>query len=91
MQADLVTDTELTLARMWTDVLGVDVVGRCDNFFDLGGDSMLATRLVLSARRTWNVEFTVRVLVDSPVLKDLASRIDVLVAGYRAAGRSGSS
>lgn len=79
VQADLVTDTELALARMWVDVLGVDVVGRSDNFFDLGGDSMLATRLVLSARRTWNVEFSVRALVDSPVLKDLADRIDVLV------------
>jgi hypothetical protein len=80
MQADLVTDTEFTLAGMWADLLGVDVVGRGDNFFDLGGDSMLATRLILSARRTWNVEFGVRVLVDSPVLKDMAGRIDVLVA-----------
>jgi hypothetical protein len=77
--ADLVTETELALARMWVDVLDVDAVGRGDNFFDLGGDSMLATMLVLSARRTWNVEFSVRVLVDSPVLKDLAGRIDVLV------------
>lgn len=80
MRSDLVTDTEHALARMWAEVLGVDVVGRGDNFFDLGGDSMLATRLVLSARRTWNVEFSVRVLVGSPVLKDLAGRIDVLVA-----------
>jgi hypothetical protein len=79
MQADLVTDTELKLAQMWIDVLGVDSVGRSDNFFDLGGDSMLATRLVLTARRAWNVEFSVRVLVDSPVLKDMADRIDVLV------------
>ncbi|NES30206.1 hypothetical protein GCE86_08130 [Micromonospora terminaliae] len=77
-QGDLVTDTELALARMWADVLGVDAVGRRDNFFDLGGDSMLATRLVLSARRTWNVEFSVRALVDSPVLMDLAARIDGL-------------
>jgi phosphopantetheine binding protein len=86
MQADLVTDTELKLAKMWADALGVDAVGRCDNFFDLGGDSMLATKVVLSARRTWNVKFTVRVLVDSPVLKDLASRIDGLVTGGRTAG-----
>ncbi|BCB89739.1 phosphopantetheine-binding protein [Phytohabitans suffuscus] len=79
MRADLFTDTELKLAQMWIDVLGVDSVGRGDNFFDLGGDSMLATRLVLTARRAWNVEFSVRVLVDSPVLKDMAGRIDVLV------------
>ncbi|WP_406068644.1 phosphopantetheine-binding protein [Micromonospora sp. NBC_01638] len=87
VQADLVTETELALARMWADVLGVDVVGRGDNFFDLGGDSMLATRLVLSARRTWNVDFSVRVLVDSPVLKDLADRIDVLVGAATTGSR----
>ena len=81
MRADLATDTEVQLSQMWVDVLGVDTVGRGDNFFDLGGDSMLATRLVLTARRAWNVEFSVRVLVDSPVLKDMASRIDVLVTG----------
>jgi hypothetical protein len=81
MRADLVTETELALAGLWTEILHVDDVGRSDNFFDLGGDSMLATRLVLAARRTWNVQFSVRVLVESPVLKDLADRIDALVAG----------
>ncbi|MEU4216996.1 phosphopantetheine-binding protein [Actinoplanes sp. NPDC026623] len=81
MHADLVTETELALAGLWTEILQVDDVGRSDNFFDLGGDSMLATRLVLSARRNWNVQFSVRVLVESPVLKDLADRIDALVAG----------
>lgn len=81
MHADLATETELALAGLWTEILQVDDVGRSDNFFDLGGDSMLATRLVLSARRTWNVQFSVRVLVESPVLKDLADQIDTLVAG----------
>ncbi len=85
MHADLATDTELTLARLWTEILGLDEVGRSDNFFDLGGDSMLATRLVLSARRAWNVQFSVRVLLESPLLKDMAGRIDVLVAGDGAA------
>ncbi|NEA33608.1 phosphopantetheine-binding protein [Streptomyces sp. SID13031] len=81
MEPDLVTETELRLAGLWTELLGVDSVGRGDDFFDRGGDSMLAVRLVLSARRAWNVEFPVRVLVESPVLKDLAVRIDTLVAG----------
>ena len=61
MRADRATDTEVQLSQMWADVLGVDTVDRGDNFFDLGGDSMLATRLVLTARRAWNVEFSVRV------------------------------
>jgi Phosphopantetheine attachment site len=83
MKADPVTETELKLAGMWAEALGVDSVGRDDDFFDMGGDSMLATTVVLLARRTWNVEFTVRVLLDSPVLKDLAIQIDALAADQR--------
>lgn len=83
MRADLATDTEVRLSQLWADVLGVDAVSRDDNFFDLGGDSMLATRLALMARRAWNVEFSVRLLIDSLVLKDMAGRIDALVAGER--------
>jgi acyl carrier protein len=85
MHGDLATDTERTLAGLWSEILRVDDVGRTDSFFDLGGDSMLATRLVLSARRTWNVQFSARMLVESPVLKDLANRIDLLVADDRSA------
>lgn len=80
MRTDLVTDTELELARMWAGLLAVDRVDRCDDFFNLGGDSMLATVLILDARRTWKVEFSVRALIGAPVLKDLAALIDGLVA-----------
>jgi acyl carrier protein len=73
-----VTDTELRLSRIWSEVLALDSVGRDENFFELGGDSMLATMVVMSARREWRVEFSVRLLFDAPVLKDLAGRIDGL-------------
>jgi hypothetical protein len=49
VHSDFVTDTELKLAKMWADVLGADIVARDDDFFALGGDSMLATKGVLSA------------------------------------------
>ena len=83
VRTDLVTPTELELARMWAGLLGVDRVDRCDDFFTLGGDSMLATVLILHARRTWNVEFSVRALIEAPALKDLAALIDGVVAGRR--------
>ncbi|HYN92489.1 MAG TPA: amino acid adenylation domain-containing protein, partial [Pilimelia sp.] len=44
------TDTERVLAGVWAEVLGVDRVGVEDNFFDLGGDSILAITLVSRAR-----------------------------------------
>ncbi|MCX5206934.1 amino acid adenylation domain-containing protein [Streptomyces sp. NBC_00237] len=45
------TDTERTLAALWADVLGRERVGVDDNFFDLGGDSILSLTLVARARR----------------------------------------
>jgi hypothetical protein len=77
MEGDFKTQTERQLAMIWADVLKLDKVGRDQDFFDLGGDSLLATKVVLEARRTWNIDFTLRVLVDTPVLADLAEHIDL--------------
>ncbi|MFH8369395.1 non-ribosomal peptide synthase/polyketide synthase [Streptomyces sp. NPDC018031] len=45
------TDTERRIARIWADVLGVDEVGADDNFFHLGGDSILSMQVVSRLRR----------------------------------------
>ncbi|OWA08457.1 non-ribosomal peptide synthetase [Streptomyces sp. CS227] len=42
---------EAALAEIWAEVLGVERVGAHDNFFDLGGDSILSIQLVAKARR----------------------------------------
>ncbi|MFI1018259.1 phosphopantetheine-binding protein [Streptomyces sp. NPDC020965] len=76
MEGDYETQTEHRLAMIWAAVLKLDKVGRDQDFFGLGGDSMLATKVVLEARRVWDIDFTVRVLIDTPVLADLAARID---------------
>ena len=86
MDTDLKTPTEQELARIWSGVLGIERIDRHDDFFAIGGDSLLATKVVLLARRTWKVTFTVRVLLDAPVLKDLAERIDDLVTAETALG-----
>ncbi|WP_406080749.1 amino acid adenylation domain-containing protein [Micromonospora sp. NBC_00858] len=44
-------DTERLLAGIWSDVLGVDTLGIDDDFFDLGGHSMLATQVVARIRK----------------------------------------
>ncbi|MCW3816663.1 amino acid adenylation domain-containing protein [Micromonospora sp. DR5-3] len=44
-------DTERTLAAIWSEVLGVDALGIDDDFFDLGGHSMLATQVVAKIRK----------------------------------------
>ncbi|WP_269856944.1 non-ribosomal peptide synthase/polyketide synthase [Streptomyces sp. RPT161] len=45
------TDTERRIARIWGDVLGVEEVGAHDNFFHLGGDSILSMQVVSRLRR----------------------------------------
>ncbi|MFH9657287.1 non-ribosomal peptide synthase/polyketide synthase [Streptomyces sp. NPDC017248] len=45
------TDTERRIARVWADVLGIGEVGADDNFFALGGDSILTMQVVSRLRR----------------------------------------
>ncbi|MFF2650688.1 amino acid adenylation domain-containing protein [Streptomyces sp. NPDC058045] len=68
------TDTERRLAAAWAEVLSLpaDRVGRGDGFFDLGGTSLSAVRLVVKAGRA----FTLRDVVAHPVLRDLARFLD---------------
>jgi hypothetical protein len=69
-------DTGRRLTEIWSEVLHIDPPGPDDDFFEIGGDSLLATKVVLLARRAWGVDLTVRVLLDAPVLRDLAVEVD---------------
>ena len=67
---------EELLAELWARVLGVERVGRRDNFFDLGGHSLLATQLVSRVREAFAVELPLRALFDHPTVEGLAEEID---------------
>ncbi|MER5267854.1 amino acid adenylation domain-containing protein [Actinosynnema sp. NPDC002837] len=62
---------EQTMADIWADVLGVDRVGVHDNLFDLGGDSVLAIRIVSRARQA-GIPISPRRLMDHPTIAGLA-------------------
>ncbi|HEY0728058.1 MAG TPA: condensation domain-containing protein, partial [Pyrinomonadaceae bacterium] len=70
------TQTEEILAGIWKRVLGVEGIGRNDNFFALGGYSLLATRIISRIRESFQVELPVRYLFEWPALADLAERIE---------------
>jgi amino acid adenylation domain-containing protein len=68
-------DLETTVSREWGRLLRVDRVGVTDNFFHLGGDSLLATRAVSALRRDLGVRLTVRTLFDHPTVEAFASAL----------------
>ncbi|OBJ69822.1 non-ribosomal peptide synthetase [Mycobacterium sp. 1274756.6] len=82
--------TEEVLAGIFASVLGVERVGVDDSFFDLGGDSLSAMRVVASVSAAFDTQLGVRVLFESPSVALLAPRVGVgsggrpaLVAGPR--------
>lgn len=70
------TETETTLAQVWSELLGVERVGAEDNFFELGGHSLLATQVMSRVREIWQVEVPLRALFETPTLADLATAIE---------------
>src|SRR5262249_29148467 len=66
-----VGEIESTLARLWSEVLQLEQVGRHDNFFALGGHSMLAVRLIERMRRE-GLQADVRTLFTASTLAALA-------------------
>jgi amino acid adenylation domain-containing protein len=65
---------EETLAGIWAEVLGVERVGRWDDFFQLGGHSLLAVTVIERMRRA-DLHVDVRALFTHPVLADLAAEV----------------
>ncbi|KMW72304.1 hypothetical protein TI10_15140 [Photorhabdus luminescens subsp. luminescens] len=67
-------ETETTLAAIWRELLGVERIGRHDNFFTLGGHSLLAMRMInLAAER--GLICSLNNLFQFPVLAELAAEI----------------
>ncbi len=62
---------EITLAGIWREVLGVSQVGRHDNLFELGGDSILTLQIVARARRA-GLQLTPRQLFEFQTVAELA-------------------
>lgn len=62
---------ERTLAKIWSDLLGVEKVGIDDSFFDLGGHSLLLLRLLAKLRAHFAIELSVTDLFAHPTIRSL--------------------
>ncbi|GAA4295002.1 non-ribosomal peptide synthetase [Mycobacterium paraffinicum] len=70
------TAAEEILAGIYVQVLGVERVGADDSFFDLGGDSLSAMRLIAAVNTGLDADLAVHELFDAPTVAQLASRLD---------------
>jgi amino acid adenylation domain-containing protein len=69
------TPTESLLVEIWAEVLKCDRVGICDNFFDLGGDSLLAVRLLDRIHEQFEQELPLSALFLTPTVEGLANTL----------------
>ncbi|MEM7353208.1 MAG: SDR family oxidoreductase [Acidobacteriota bacterium] len=68
-------DVERSVAQCWQEVLGIERVGIHDDFFELGGDSLLATELGLRVQSTLRVDLSLRRFFASPTVAGIAAAL----------------
>jgi acyl carrier protein len=73
------TPIEQRLATLLGSLLGLDRVSVEDNFFVLGGHSLLGTQLIARVRDAFGVELSLRCLFDVPTVTQLAGQIETLL------------
>ncbi len=66
------TPEEAALERVWADVLGLERVGVLDDFFDLGGNSVLSLEIVSGTRRELGIQLPIAKLFQYPQIRSLA-------------------
>ena len=78
---ELYTPIEEMMAGAWQELLGIKKIGRTENFFQLGGHSLLGMRLIARLRAVFGVEVPITQLFESPTLSELAAHVEALVRG----------
>ena len=73
--------TEQQLAEIWQKLLHTEKVGIDDNFFEIGGNSLIATRLMSKIEKAFNLKFPISLLFKAPTIEELSyyvsSKIDL--------------
>jgi acyl carrier protein len=73
------SEIEQWLARLLSTLLGTDRVNRDDNFFNLGGHSLMGAQLIARVKQTFDVDLPLRSLFDHPTIREISSEVDSLL------------
>jgi len=71
--------TEEVLVAIWKDILGIEGIGIHDNFLELGGDSLISTRIISKVRETMNVRLTFNDVFNAVTIAEMAELIQRLI------------
>jgi amino acid adenylation domain-containing protein len=69
------TPVEEKIVEIWSQLLDVEEVGIHDHFLDLGGDSLLASRIISRVIEVFQIEVQLRILFDTPTVADMAGLV----------------
>ncbi|WP_346868751.1 amino acid adenylation domain-containing protein [Clostridium sp. UBA5119] len=69
-------EIEKILAKIWSEILGIEKISINDNFFEIGGHSLKATMLMSKIHKHLNKEVPLKELFKSPTIKDLSNYIE---------------
>lgn len=70
------TPVEEMMASIWERVLNRERVGRRENFFDVGGHSLMVTQVISRVRSTFHVDLPLRVLYRAPTIESMAREVE---------------
>ena len=73
------SEIEIWLANFLSSLLKVSRVSRDDNFFNLGGHSLMGAQLIAKVQQTFDVELTLRGLFDHPTVREISCEIENLI------------
>jgi acyl carrier protein len=76
LQQDL-TATESAVAGIWAGELAVAQISPESNFFELGGDSLIALNVLFLIGERFGIEMPAGALMEAPTLREISQRIDV--------------
>lgn len=68
---------EQELADIWSKLTGVSTIGRDQGFFELGGDSLQATRFLAGVKERYGIELTLRQMFETPSLSEVAASLEL--------------
>lgn len=83
------TEVETVIAHIWAAVLGAERVGVTDDFFEIGGNSLVAVQIISMARKELGVRLPMRSLFDDPTVAGAAAMIEKLRSSPTTTGSQG--